>query len=292
MTDGLLSGHTIVLGILGDPIEHTMSPMMQTLAMERMRYDGVYVPFHVTPERVGDAVAGIRALAIRGVNVTVPHKTAVIAHLDRITDTARAIGAVNTIVNDDGVLTGDNTDVYGYIQGLVTDERIPSIPDRVCVLGAGGAARSVVYGLAMRDEVSSVIIANRTVAKAERLAEEFSLTTGKEITAVPTDPGTLADAVSAAGLVVNTTTLGMHPNEYTTPVSDPSWFHEGQVVSDIVVPPVVTRLLRDAKARGAVTVDAVPMLAWQGARALSLWTGREVPAAFMLEAVYEHFRKD
>ncbi len=285
-----LNGNTIVFGILGDPVEHSLSPLMQTRVMEKMGLNGVYVPFHVTRDRLEDAIRGIRALGIRGVNVTVPYKTGVIPFLDRVTDTARAIGAVNTIVNDDGVLTGENTDVYGFMQGLATDPRISAIPARVCILGAGGAARSVVYGLAVHDDVREIVIVNRTPEHAERLASEFTGSTGKAITARPAEPAVLAEELAAAGLVVNTTTLGMHPNVDATPVADPGWFREGQIVYDIVVPPVETRLLREAAVAGTITVNALPMLVWQGARALFLWTGREAPVVFMIDTVYDHFR--
>ena len=284
-----VSGSTTVCGIFGDPVAHSMSPYMQTAAMIEMGFDGVYVPFHVRPERLEHAVGAVVALGMRGVNVTVPHKTAVAQFLDRLTDAARATGAVNTIINDDGVLTGDNTDVYGFVQGLLHEEGVDAFPERVCILGAGGAARGIVYGCATRPEVVDIVILNRTAEKALRLADEFAEKTGKRIRARQLDKRTLEDELPNAGLIVNATSIGMHPRTDDTPVSDPSLFHSGQIVYDIIMPPPVTRLRKEASLRGARTVGGLAMLALQGARSLSLWTGREAPEEFMISTLMKLF---
>ena len=284
-----LSGSTTVYGLFGDPVEHSMSPHMQTAAMETMDFNGVYVPFHVKHEHLEDAVRGIVAFGIRGINITVPHKTSVIDYLDRLTDAAQAIGAVNTIINDNGVLTGDNTDVYGFVQGLLREKDVKAFPERVCIIGAGGAARGVVYGCTTRDEVEEIVILNRTLSKAETLAAEFTGLTGKRISAVPLHQNSLDTIIPSAGLVVNTTSIGLTPKTDVSPVPDPSLFHCGQIVYDIVIPPPETKLLREAAGFGARTVSGLSMLALQGARSLSLWTGRDAPEEFMVATLQEMF---
>ncbi|MBN1291654.1 MAG: shikimate dehydrogenase [Candidatus Latescibacteria bacterium] len=283
------NGSTAVYGIIGDPVEHSISPFMQTSAMEKMGFNGVYLPFHVLPEHLEKAIGGMKALNISGLNVTSPHKQNVIRYLDRISDAAEVIGAVNTIVNDSGALYGDNTDVYGYIQGVLKMGKTDVLPEIVCIFGAGGAARGVIYGCAMREEVRKIFIMNRTLSKAQIIADEFSRITGKHIMAFPSDDSKIRDIVPATGLVINTTTIGQLPDAGVSPVPDPSVFHKGQIVSDIITAPVKTKYLRDAEERGALTVNGLPMLAYQGARSLSIWTGMDAPEDYMLTIVRKHF---
>jgi len=282
-----ISGKTAVYGVIADPVAHTLSPLMHNSAIAEMGMDAVYVPFHVRPESLEHAVKGMTALGIGGLNVTVPHKTAVIDYLDSITDEAKAVGAVNTIIGDDGVLTGDNTDVRGFLMCLIRDGGLERFPGRVCVLGAGGAARGVVYACASREEVTEITVINRTLSKAEKIAAEFSNITAASVTAAPAVTDSLMEMIPAAGLVVNTTSVGMIPDSGNSPVPDPGVFHDGQVVCDIVYNPVETRLLREAAEHGAKTVGGLAMLAYQGARSLSLWTGREAPAEVMLRVLRE-----
>ena len=277
----------MVLGIIGDPIEHTMSPLMHNRAIKRMGIDAVYVPFHVRSEDLERAVRSMSALNIKGLNVTVPHKTSVIPYLDEITEQAEAVGAVNTIINGDGFLTGDNTDVYGFMMCLLRDGGLEMLPERVCVIGAGGAARGVVYACAMRDEVCEIYILNRTLSKAEKLSRDLWPVTGTVITPMPADTKTFKKVIPSAGLIVNTTTVGMHPYIDNSPVPDPNVFHEGQVVCDIIYNPCQTRFLKEAASHGAKTVSGLSMLAYQGARSLSLWTGMDVPADIMLDVLKE-----
>ena len=279
----IVRGSTAVYGVIGDPIEHTMSPLMQNRAIELMGLDAVYLPFRVAPEELERAVEGMRALSIRGLNVTVPHKTAVMRCLDRVTDAAEAVGAVNTIIRDGDLLTGDNTDVYGFLRCVLEDSVVATFPARVCVLGAGGAARGVVYACAMRPEVREIAVVNRTLSRARELAERFGRITGKRITAHPAEPGEMRRILPEAGMIVNATTVGMHPDAGRSPVPEPEVLHGGQVVCDIVYNPLRTKFLRDAELRGARTLSGLAMLAYQGARSLSLWTGREAPAKAMLE---------
>ena len=285
----VINGSIAVYGIIGYPMEHTMSPYMQTRAMAEMGFDGVYVPFRVRPENLENAVKGIVALNIRGINVTAPHKTHVGRYLDSITEAAEAIGAVNTIINDNGLLTGDNTDAYGFVRSILKDTGTDTLPRHVCVLGAGGAARGVVYGCATRDEVDEILVLNRTLSKAEKIADEFTVLTGKRISARPADIQTIREVLPSTGLVVNATTVGQYPHTNASPVPDTSVFHSGQIVCDIITAPLRTQFLTDAEERGARTINGLPMLVYQGARALSLWTGMDAPEDYMLSILREEF---
>lgn len=282
-----ITGKTAVYGVIGDPIAHSLSPLMHNRALEIMDIDAVYAAFHVIPDNLGDAISGLRALGIRGLNVTVPHKMAVMSYLDEVSEDARAIGAVNTIIVEDDRLVGDNTDAYGFLMCVLKGAGLEKLPATVCVLGAGGASRGVVYALAERGEVERIAVANRTVSKAERLASELSTVTGKVIDVCSAEGAAFHDALASAELVVNTTTVGMHPDQDLTPVADPAVFHPGQIVCDIIYSPLETRFLREAAAYGAKTINGLAMLAYQGARSLSLWTKRDAPAETMLAVLRE-----
>lgn len=274
---------TVMHGVFGDPIKHSKSPVMHNRAFRELGLNAAYAAFHVGPGRLKDAVAGIRALGFRGVNVTIPHKVEVMDYLDAIDEDARAIGAVNTIVNDDGKLTGFNTDGIGYVRSLREEAGFEVAGRKVLLLGAGGAARGVAYALA-KEGAAAVYIANRTVSKAVDLAAAIS----------PYAPahgmsfGDIADIRGEVDLIVNNTSVGMHPNVNETPI-DTSWFHDGLTVSDLIYNPPVTRLLREAEAKGAAIHGGLGMFIYQGAYAFEYWTGREAPVAVMRAAVLEAF---
>lgn len=285
-----IGGTTAVFGVIGDPIGHTLSPLMQNRALEIMDIDGVYVAFPVSSRELEDAVRAVRALHIRGVNVTVPHKTAVMSYLDHLSDAARAVGAVNTIINDERGLTGDNTDVYGFEQCVLREGGIDRFPARICVLGAGGAARGVVYACAARKEVEEIVILNRTLSRAREIADDIGMRSGRRISAAPLDTETQRAVIPGVGMIVNATSIGMASDAANTPVSIPDVFRPGQLVCDIIYTPLRTRLLEEAASQGARTIGGLAMLAYQGARSLSLWTGREAPADAMLDVLREKFR--
>jgi len=285
-----INGKTSVFGIIGNPVEHSLSPLMQNSAIATMGINAVYIPFNVKPQFLKNAINSIIPLNIKGLNVTVPHKTEVMKYLDRSTDVASAVGAVNTIINDNGALAGDNTDVYGFEMCLEKDGDMEIFPERISILGAGGAARGVAYACSIRDEVREVIIINRTFSKAEKLVEELSHVTGKTFIPMPADKETLKRMLPVSGLVVNTTSVGMHPDIDSSPVPDPDVFHDGQIVCDIIYNPLETKFLREASSRGARTVGGLAMLAYQGVRSLSLWTGKDAPVNVMLNVLKEKFR--
>jgi len=285
-----LSGKTVIYGLIADPIEHTLSPLMQNSAIAEMGIDAVYVPFNVKPYDLEHAVRGMTALNVRGLNVTVPQKTAIMKYMDRLTDDSEAVGAVNTIINNDGVLTGDNTDVYGITMCLTKDGGLARLPERVYVLGAGGAARGVIYACAVREEVKEISVINRTFSKAEKIAVEISRITGKVISPLPAVEGVFREVLPSASLVINTTSLGLKPHINETPVPDTDVFHGGQVVCDIIYNPVKTRFLSDAESRGSKTINGLSMLAYQGARSLSLWTGMDAPAEVMMKVLRKVYK--
>jgi len=275
-----LTGRTRVCGIIGDPIEHTMSPAMHNAAFETLGLDYIYLPFRVRREELQNAIAGMRALNIVGLNVTIPHKVDVIPLLDKLDPLAEGMGAVNTIVNDNGVLTGCNTDAPGFLQTL-RSKGIEPEGKKIVILGAGGAAKGIAFILAGAG--AKLVILNRTASKAEELASQIAQLYGKSLKAMESSEENLKEALDGADVLVNTTSVGMVPDVGQTPV--PAGLLEpGMTVFDIVYNPWETRLLREAKAAGARTIDGLDMLVWQGALAFEKWTGQEAPFEIMKQA--------
>ena len=271
------------LGIIGYPIGHSMSPVFQQAALDSCRVDARYVAYPVAPDDVGEFVNGLRQPGILGINVTVPHKEAVMPFLDEIDDWATEAGAVNTIVNRQGRLTGHNTDGYGFLRALREGAGFEPQGRRTLILGAGGAARGVVLALA-RDGVGPLTIANRTPERAENLAQ---LAKGRGISAqaTPLSGSDLTQAAATAELIVNCTTIGMThgPGEDDTPLPGPA-IPPTALVNDLVYNPLETRLLREAAQAGAQTLGGIEMLVYQGAASFEMWLERPAPVSVMLEA--------
>ena len=273
------SGKTKVCGVIGDPIEHTMSPVIHNTAFRDMEMDYVYLPFRVRKEELGKAIEGMRALNIQGLNVTIPHKVAVIPFLDELDPLADKIGAVNTIVNDNGVLKGYNTDATGFLQPLL-EAGIEPKGKSVAILGAGGAAKAVSFILA--DGGARIVILNRRLEMdwAEELAGRISQAFSRGATALELNRENLAGVLEKTDILVNTTSEGMSPDTGKTPV-DTDLLRPGLVVYDIVYNPIKTRLRREAEAAGAIVISGLDMLVWQGALAFEKWTGRKAPVNLM-----------
>lgn len=284
-----MSGETKLCGIIGDPIEHTMSPAMHNAAFKTLSLNYLYLPFRVKSEDVDKAIDGMRALNIRGLNVTIPHKLRVIPLLDKLDPVAKEIGAVNTIVNDDGVLTGYNTDATGFIQTLVEGGIEPRGKNMV-ILGAGGASRAVSFVLAQRG--ASLVILNRLeeLDWAQELAEWISSTFGKQVEALELTEKNLARVMKKADIVVNATSVGMSPEVDGTPLPF-SLLKRDLVVFDIVYNPAKTRLLREAGLAGARTLSGLNMLIWQGALAFEKWTGQQAPVEVMRTEVIKRLTR-
>jgi len=275
-----ISGKTGVYGIIGNPVEHSISPAMHNAAFRELGIDSVYVPFRVRKEDLAAAVKGLKAVNVRGINVTIPHKVDIIPWLDEIDSFAAKIGAVNTVVNRDGFLKGYNTDAEGFLRALEAN-RISPAGKKVLIIGAGGAARSVTFILA--DRGSELTIVNRHSEAAVELAEWVFASFRHSTSAFALEDARLKEIVRDADILINTTSVGMDPQPDSTPVPA-SFLKPGLVVFDIVYSPLRTRLLRDAEKIGAVTIGGIEMLVRQGAAAFELWTGEKAPVDVMREA--------
>jgi len=271
------------LGIIGFPIGHSISPIFQQAGLDHLGIDATYEKWEVTTEGVGDFVAGLRAPGTLGINITVPHKQAVIPFLDEVDEWATAAGAVNTIVNRDGRLTGHNTDGPGFLRALLVETGYSPEGTRALVLGAGGAARGILLALA-RGGVESLVIANRTLERAETLAQLAS-ENGVKAEAIPLSADALTQAAASAALIVNCTTMGMShgPDERGSPLST-TQIPATAIVNDLVYNPMETPLLREAAAAGATTLGGLHMLVYQGVLSFQMWTGRDAPVDVMLAA--------
>ncbi len=259
---------------------------MQNAALARMGIDGVYVAFDVAPENLPEAVAGLQALGVRGVNCTIPHKLALLSLVDELSDEAAFIGAANTLVFRDGKRYGYNTDASGFLAALRA-EGVDPAGRRAVVLGAGGAARAVLVALGRAG--AQITVANRTLGRAQELAADLNrkLGAGPEVQAVPMCEEALGPALRKADLLVNTTSAGMSPRGDEMPPVPLDAVHPGLFVYDLIYNPLETRLLREARLRGARGTHGAGMLAHQGAQALELWTGQPAPAELMERVILE-----
>jgi shikimate dehydrogenase len=258
---------TALYGIIGHPVKHSLSPLIQNLAFKQLGINAVYLAFEVTD--LTSALAGVRALGIKGLSVTIPHKVDIIPLLDEIDIMSKNIGAVNTVVNKEGRLLGTNTDWLGAILAIKEKGKIAG--KDYLILGAGGAARAVAFGL--KKEGAEVIIANRTYEKGKALAEEI----GAKVIAWEE-----ISEIKAYGLV-NTTPVGMWPETEKSPLPEGA-LSNFSLVMDAVYRPLETKLLRQAKKAGCICVDGLKMLIYQGAEQFRLWTGQEPPVEKMFKA--------
>jgi shikimate dehydrogenase len=276
----IVSGKTQVCGIIGDPIEHSVSPAMHNAAFRAMGMDYTYVPFRVKREDLCQAIQGLRALNIRGLNVTLPHKVDVIRLLDEIDPVAESLGAVNTIVNEAGYLKGYNTDAAGFLKTLQA-EKIQPQNKNIVLLGAGGAARAIAFILA--DKGANLTILNRHPESAQDIAGRIFQLFRKKTGVLELNLENLKNAIFESDILVNATSVGMSPHIDESPVPERLLKAE-LVVFDIIYNPTPTRLLAESEKRGAKNISGLEMLVRQGAVAFELWTGRKAPVPIMREA--------
>lgn|SRR5690554_1566078 len=266
-----------ILGVFGDPVAHSRSPVMWNAAIEALGLDAIYLKFHVKRGELGDALRGMRALGIRGVNLTLPHKEAAFEFLDEVDTAAQKIGAINTVrLNEDGSLSGFNTDAPGLMRSLV-EGGAKLEGARAVILGAGGAARAALVGLE-NEGAESIVIAARREEAAEALREEFAKSSRASIRAA--DMSHLNELFQATDLVLQATsaTLEGNPHAESFAASIPiGSLPDHAIVSDLVYAPLETSLLRRAQARGLRTIDGLGMLIHQGAIAFSIFLGVEPP---------------
>jgi shikimate dehydrogenase len=273
-----MSYKTKVCCLIGDPIEHTLSPLIHNKAFKSLGLDFIYIAFRVKKEMLKKAIDGIKAYDIYGINVTIPHKVRVLKYLDIADDLVWDIGAVNTIKNDEGRLTGYNTDGKGALGALVKAD-VSLSGKNIVVLGAGGAARAIVY-FTVREKPNSIMILNRTQEKADKLAESVSTKTGMWVKAKKLENQSLKDEMRDADLVINCTSVGMAPNIGETPVPK-SYLRKDMIVMDIIYNPIETKLLKEAKEAGAITISGIDMFVYQAASAFEIWTGNKAPIDLM-----------
>ena len=283
MNQSPVEAATFSLGILGYPLAHTISPALHQAALDHCRLQAKYQSWPTPPDRLSAAVELLRGPEYLGANVTVPYKEAVRPLLDALDPWAKEVGAVNTIVRDGDRLVGHNTDAYGFLAGLKRDADFDPRGKRVLIIGAGGAARAAVFGLA-GEGVASIAIANRTLERAKSLVAELGGRV-KGALALPLDVSALGEAAGSADLVVNCTSMGMRHGgaEGLSPLSAES-IPEAALVCDMVYTPRETPLIKAATAAGARSLGGLAMLVYQGAAAFELWTGKKGPVEVMRAA--------
>lgn len=261
-------------GLIGDPVAHSVSPDMHAAALERLSPDGAYLPFHVSPDTLVAALDGARALGVKGLNVTIPHKERAAELVDALEDDAAAIRAVNVIVHKAGRLIGYNTDTYA-VQAAIERQGFDPDGKRALVLGAGGAARAAAYALG-RAGLTEVIVANRSFKRANELCLDLSKL-GIDAIASPLTPGALRELVPLAQVVVNATSVGLNaPDE--SPLPPDVEFDPEALAIEMVYRPLKTRFLRQARSAHLQTVDGLDILIHQGIASLRLWLERPVDA--------------
>lgn len=275
----MISGHTRLAALFAKPARHSISPAMHNLSFSENNIDAVYLAFDVEPENLATSIESIRTLDMLGVNLSMPHKMAAVTLVDALSPAAALIGAINTIVNDNGHLTGHNTDGIGFMKALEAID-VSIIGETITVIGAGGAATAIISQAAL-DGVKEIQVFNRKDAfypVIEVKLQDIAQQTGCNITLQDlADDSALADALNKSQLVVNATGVGMKPNESESPLKDTSLLRASMAVYDVIYNPRETQLLRDAKAAGAKTANGLSMLLYQGAAAFELWTGKEMP---------------
>ena len=282
-----INGHTRTVGIFGDPIAHTRSPAMHNAAFQALGLPYVYLPFQVRPADLVKAVHGVRALGLLGLNVTVPHKERIVRCLDSLSPEAELCGAVNTVVNQDGQLFGDNTDGRGFLNSL-QEAKLSPRGIEVVLIGAGGSARAVLVSL-IRARCAAVRIVNRTQANARKLVRAYRRTGETRLEALPLDALCDPAVLSGVRLVINASAVGLHDDEFL-PLAYTAT-QAGCLFYDLLYRPDRTPFLRHARAAGRPVMDGRRMLLHQGALAFSLWTGRPAPLEVMDRALRRALRQ-
>lgn len=275
--------HTRFIALLGNPLGHSISPPMHNRVFEKLGMDYCYLPIEVTAEDLGTIFAAMKKMNFAGCNVTIPHKLAIMAHLDELDHLAETIGAVNTVRFQNGRSKGFNTDGEGFIRSLQEESGITPKGHRFLLFGCGGATRAIAMTLAAHG-AERVMLCNRTEAKAEALAEEINRRVRPCAASIACKGKAQLTAAGEADILVNTTSIGMHPNEDIMPFPE-ACIEARHIVADIVYNPWMTKLLSTAEERGAKAVHGLGMLVWQGAAAFKIFTGREADVAAMKEEV-------
>ncbi len=283
-----INGHTRLGGLLGSPVSHSISPAMHNAAFAHLGIDQVYLCFDTPPEKLEQTVQAMRVLDVYGFNVTMPDKVRIIPYLDGLSREAELIGAVNTVKNDQGRLTGYNTDGTGFLQA-VRSEGYEIKGKTVSLLGAGGAAGAIAIQAAIdgADRLHLISRRGKSWENARRLTDRINQGTScrADLTDL-SDKAMVASHLQDSYLLINATSAGMAPDTESTPISDPSLLPSHLVVSDIIYNPPKTRLLREAEARGCRVLNGMYMLLYQGAASFRIWTGRDMPVEMIKERFF------
>ena len=274
-----ITGHTVLTGLLGSPVSHSISPMMHNEAFRQLELDYVYLAIDVNEKNMESAVNGLRTLNVRGFNVTMPGKNIMPTLCDKLTPAAEITGAVNTVVNDNGILTGHTTDGIGYMRA-VEDAGHDIIGKKMTLLGAGGAATSIFVQAAL-DGVSEISIFNnrsKNFERAQNIIKKLSEYTSCKVKLFDyEDDSILKREIGDSAILINGTSVGMAPNIDQSIITNSSMFHKDLIVSDIIYNPRETKLMKLAKEAGCQTFNGLYMLLYQGAEAFKIWTGQEMP---------------
>lgn len=269
--------NTQVIGIIGHPVKHSYSPYIHNVAIELKKLDYVYLPFDIPSSNLQSALRGVTAFGIKGLNVTIPHKEVVLQYMNSVSEEVTVIGSVNTIVNDQGKITGYNTDAFGILETLLPfKEEIAG--SQVTVIGAGGSARAVIYTLIRHFKPKKLFIINRNERRAENLKEYFSEKMKyAPIKAKELVPPTAFEVMKDSKLIVHATPVGTSPKENDSITTSVDVFSKGQIVFDLVYNPQSTLLMKTAFSAGATTLNGLSMLIGQAAKSFELWTGVDFP---------------
>jgi len=282
-----ITGHTELLGLIATPIRHSKSPVMHNAACRALGLDYAYLAFDIQPDQLEDAVKGFKALNVRGWNVSMPYKTTIGQYLDHITPIAKMCGAINTVINDHGVLTGTITDGTGYMTAL-KDQGIDIIGKKMTIVGAGGAATAIVMQAAL-DGVKEISIFNIKDASWNRALENVekinSQTQCKAQLFDLNDHETLRKEINESIIFTNATNVGMGKLEGKMVLPDTSYLRKDLIVSDVIYMPEKTKLLEEAEKIGCKTINGLGMMLYQGAASFKLWTDQDMPIDVVKEAL-------
>ena len=276
-----INGSTVLVGVIGNPVKHSLSPVILNAAFREAKINWVYTAFETPEEKLADAIGGIRALGIAGLSVTMPHKAKVCSLLDEISDSAKSLGAVNCIVNDAGNLKGHNTDGDGFLDAVKHDAGLDVAGKKILVIGSGGSARSIIYSLG-KAEAREIAVINRTKNKALD-ALELAGSVGRYV-----EENEISKVVSEADLVINATPVGMSDTEGTSSFPlEPNLLTKGQLAVDLIYHPISTPWMEELRDREVEVHGGLSMLIFQAAKAFKLWTGKDAPVEAMRKAALD-----
>lgn len=280
-----IDGHFLLIGLMAYPIRHSLSPKMQNIIYSKLDIPYVYLAFEVTQEKLPDAIKGLRALGLRGSAVSMPNKQLVCQYLDKLTPAVELIGACNTISNDDGVLTGYNTDGIGYMRSL-KEAGVDVIGKKLTLLGGGGAASAIAVQAAL-DGVKKISIFNQKDECFDKIVEIVNRINAKTnceaVVYDLADHSKLRQEIAESAVLCNATGIGMKPSEGKSLITDPTMLRKDLVVTDCIYSPRKTKLLEIAESQGCKTLNGIGMMLWQGHAQIKIWTGKEAPIDYVKE---------